>query len=130
MTVGYAPYYGATYSPATTPPPLVRVQAPPRVLAWPFRFSAGQAATVEQDSEADLSQQVALVLLTRRGERPLAPAFGLDDPTNRSVDAGEITAAVAAGVPGITVTDVQVRPESASTVKVDVNYARSSGDQS
>jgi len=50
-------------------------------LAWPFRMAGGRLATVEQDTIEDVQQNVRSYLATTRGERPLAPDFGLEDPT-------------------------------------------------
>lgn len=52
-------------------------------LAWPFRLPGrrGPLAQVEQDSIEDVQQNVYSYLATERGERPLSPDFGLDDPT-------------------------------------------------
>ena len=50
-------------------------------LAWPFRLSGRRLAAVEQDGLDDVTQNVRSYLATVRGERPLSPDFGLDDPT-------------------------------------------------
>lgn len=47
----------------------------------PFRFTAGHAAVVEQDSSDDISNCVDAVLLTRIGSRVEMPEFGIPDPT-------------------------------------------------
>jgi hypothetical protein len=50
-------------------------------LAWPFAMSGRSLATVEQDSIEDVQQNVRSYFSTARGERPLSPDFGLEDPT-------------------------------------------------
>lgn len=50
-------------------------------LAWPFRFAGRRLAQVEQDSIEDLQQSVHAYLATPRGDRPLSPNFGAEDPT-------------------------------------------------
>ncbi len=50
-------------------------------LAWPFRLVGRRLGTVEQDSIEDVQQNVYSYLATERGERPLSPDFGLEDPT-------------------------------------------------
>ena len=50
-------------------------------LAWPFRAAGPTLAQVEQDSIEDVQQSVRSYLATEKGERPLSPDFGLDDPT-------------------------------------------------
>lgn len=50
-------------------------------LAWPFRMAGHRLAQVEQNSIEDVQQSVRSYLSTVRGERPLSPDFGLEDPT-------------------------------------------------
>jgi phage baseplate assembly protein W len=50
-------------------------------LAWPFKMAGRALAQVEQDSIEDVRQNVYAFLATTKGERPLSPDFGLDDPT-------------------------------------------------
>jgi hypothetical protein len=62
-------------------------------LAWPFRMSGQRLATVEQDSIEDVEQNVRAYLSTAKGDRPLSPDFGLDDPTfSRSVSGERLAA--------------------------------------
>jgi len=74
------------------PPPVVdiptevsralRAPADPQHLAWPLRLLRnGTFATVEQESDAELLQNAALVLATSPGSRPGLPTFGFRDPT-------------------------------------------------
>jgi hypothetical protein len=37
-------------------------------------------AVVEQDSDKDIENQIAVALYTRPGERPQSPTFGISDP--------------------------------------------------
>lgn len=55
---------------------------PPR-LAIPLRFAAGRAATVEQDSDADVLQCVETIARYRVGQRPELPEFGIPDQSHR-----------------------------------------------
>lgn len=53
----------------------------PRLIAFPFQLdTTGSVATVEQDSAAEIDQQIALAMLTRPGERIQSPTFGVADP--------------------------------------------------
>lgn len=84
------------------------------VLAFPFRLdSSGGAALVVQGSEAHLAQQAFQFVNTRPGQLPLAPLYGLDDPTFRVVDKGEIITGLAVFHPEIDVVDVDVRAADA-----------------
>lgn len=49
-------------------------------FAFPFRFgSNGAAQVVEQDTHAEIEQNVKVLVLTERGERLEVPDFGIDD---------------------------------------------------
>ncbi|NGZ99388.1 hypothetical protein G5V59_00170 [Nocardioides sp. W3-2-3] len=52
----------------------------PEHLAFPIAVTSQGLATVEQDSDADIRQSVALLLNTRPGERRSEPNYGLPDP--------------------------------------------------
>ena len=50
-----------------------------QVLAYPLRLSGENSlATVDDETEAFFAQEIALLVLTEPGERPLVPDFGLD----------------------------------------------------
>lgn len=60
-------------------------------LAFPIRVTGrGVLATVEQDSEADIAQSVALLLDTRPSERRSVPDYGLPDPVFGGLDVAEV----------------------------------------
>jgi len=53
----------------------------PRLISFPFAIDAtGAVATVEQNSDAEVEQQLAVAMLTRPGERIVVPSFGVADP--------------------------------------------------
>jgi phage baseplate assembly protein W len=94
------------------------------VLSFPFRVtSTGQIATVLQLSDADVAQKIASLLQTELGELPLAPHFGVADPTFRDVTPTEIQAAVAAFFPEVIIDGITVgvdgRGESAIEIFFD-----------
>lgn len=65
-------------------------------LAVPFRIVGQAAAVVEQDTDADVHQNVRVILATKLDGRPVVPRFGISDPTFRyGVDPEEIRQAVA-----------------------------------
>jgi hypothetical protein len=54
---------------------------PTPLLSYPFRLTAaGSVQTVEEGSDEQLAQELAVAVLTRQGERTLVPAFGVADP--------------------------------------------------
>lgn len=78
-----------------------------RILSYPFRLSgAGVAATVEQNSDPGEVEQIAALLLTRLGERPLVPDFGIRDPAFAGVDTSEMVAALNRWGPPVRLTDI------------------------
>lgn len=65
----------------------------PRTLSWPLRLNPnGSYATVEQGSDDADREQLAQLILTRPGERPLIPGYGLTDPAFAGFDASELAA--------------------------------------
>jgi hypothetical protein len=53
-----------------------------QLLAFPFRLGPNRTvATVDQDTPDADGQQVAVLVLTLKGERPLVPGFGITDPS-------------------------------------------------
>lgn len=93
------------------------------ILSHPFRLTpSGQVATVFQDTPEANAEQVAILALTKTGERPLVPAFGITDPAFRRVEPAELAAGVAAYGPPVTLRRVDVRPLNDSTTAVDVEF--------
>jgi hypothetical protein len=57
------------------------MQTMPRLISFPFRIDAtGAVATVEQNSDPEVEEQLAVAMLTRPGERIVVPTFGVLDP--------------------------------------------------
>ncbi|XBB66872.1 GPW/gp25 family protein [Nocardioides sp. WV_118_6] len=66
----------------------------PDHLAFPLAVTRQGLATVEQDSDADLVQSVALLLNTRPGERRSLPDYGLPDPVFGHLAHSDVVAVV------------------------------------
>lgn len=64
-------------------------------MAHPFRLAGTHVATVDEGSEQAVAQAIAVLTATRRGERPLVPAFGVTDPVFDRIDLAEINAGLA-----------------------------------
>lgn len=95
----------------------------PDALAFPFRFDpSGHVATVDADSPAGHAQHLGLLILTRRGERDLAPSFGVPDPQFDQLDPATINAATALYGPPVTVTDVDALVLSPTRQHVTLTY--------
>lgn len=94
------------------------------ILSHPFRLGpGGQAVTVDQDSDAGHAEQLAVLVMTRRGERPLALDFGLPDPAFRGIEPGELTAAVDRWGPPVLLASIDTTTVDASRVAVRVAFA-------
>lgn len=77
------------------------------ILSHPFRLEPnGTAATVEDGTPEAFDEALAVMALTRKGERVLVPEFGITDPPGLGIDAGELTAGVALFGPDVTIVDV------------------------
>lgn len=94
-----------------------------RILSHPFRLAInGTIATVEQQSEAADTEQLAIVALTVLGERPLAPGFGISDPTYATVEPGEVVASAAVYGPAVTIRTIDIRDDGELTQLVDIAF--------
>jgi phage baseplate assembly protein W len=92
-------------------------------LAWPFRMGSGALAQVEQDSIEDVQQNVYSYLSTEKGERPLSPDFGLDDPTfGPGVNTARLAHQIMEAEDGrAVVTVIATGPDGDGRVAVDVH---------
>lgn len=88
-------------------------------LRVPLQVVAGHLAVVEQDSEDELAQSVAVVLGTLRGERPVVPGFGITDQGFQEPRAAELVAAVEANEPRVRVLRVDGPPGVETVTFVD-----------
>lgn len=88
------------------------------ILSHPFRLAGdGSVATVEDLSPDAVSEAIAVLLLTRRGEHEMAPGFGTTDPTFAGVDRDELGAQLDAyGPDGVTITDLTSKPVNDTTI--------------
>ena len=96
-----------------------------QLLSHPFRLRPnGHVATVEQGTDEANAEQLALLILTRQGERDLAGGFGISDPAfSGGFDPAEIVAGIAAFGPDITIDDVTLEPIDDATLDVTVRYS-------
>lgn len=95
-------------------------------LAWPFRMGDRRLAVVEQDTLADVQQNVRAFLHTSRGERTLSPDFGLEDPTfGPGLDVVRVAAEIqeAEDRAAVTVTATPIDPTGRVAVNVSVELA-------
>lgn len=94
-----------------------------RIISHPFRLDAGgNVATVEQDTDTADAEQIAVLAMTRAGERPMVPGFGLTDPAFSGLNPGELVAGVKAWGPPVVIGDVTARPADDATELVTVEF--------
>lgn len=97
-------------------------------LALPLLVGpTGSFNTVQQDSEAEVEQSVAVLLGTMKGERVVAPDYGVTDPTFAFVDPNELVQTCAQWEPraAVAVTSSPT-PSGAPAVVVKVALANPS----
>lgn len=97
------------------------------MLAFPFRIQAnGRAALVGDESDESDAQQIAFLLMTRVGERPLNPEYGTPDPTfdTTGVSEADIAAQVAAMGPPVDLTGVSLTPTADGLATVEITFSR------
>jgi hypothetical protein len=79
---------------------------------WDFPFAlgpGGSVAVVDQNSDRDVENQLAVAVLTRPGERATVPTFGIADPAFSGWEAPALSRHVLDFGPAVDVTSVRVR---------------------
>ena len=86
-------------------------------------MSGGIVATVEQTSDQANAEQLAVLVLTRKGERVLVPDFGITDPAFTGVSLTDISLGVTLFGPPVTLEDIDIRFGGPTTQNVTVTFA-------
>lgn len=95
-----------------------------QLLSHPFRLLPnGDVATIDEDSDEANAEQIAILLLTRIGERELVGGFGTSDPAFAGVDPSEIASGIAAYGPPVSLDDVEVVAVDDATIDVTVRFS-------
>lgn len=93
------------------------------LIAYPFRLSpSGSVVTVEEGTDEQYAQELAVAVLTRTGERPLVPDFGIDDPVFIGFDAEALRLHIDLFGPPVDVNDVAIRYVDATTQSVVIEF--------
>ena len=93
------------------------------LLAHPFTIGANRSAvTVLDGSDEANTQGIAVLALTRKGERVLVPTFGVTDPVFDELDVAELNVGLATFGPDVTVTAITVTPTSDRAARVELTY--------
>lgn len=97
-----------------------------RVLSHPMRLdNVGSMVTIDDGSDRHAAELAGVIIATVTAERPLAPEYGLPDPTASGVSADVVAAAVSRCEPELDVisTTVTAGTENTSTVQLSVTWA-------
>lgn len=96
-----------------------------RTLSHPLRLdNSGALVGIDQGSDRHAAELAGVVIATGKGERPLAPTYGLADPTSSGVSSAIVAAAVARCEPDLKVTAATVTgSDTAATVQLSVTWA-------
>jgi hypothetical protein len=86
------------------------------LLSHPFRVTgAGRAATVSQESDEAAAEGLGRLILTRIGERPLVPGYGIPDPTFAGLNIAALSSALIRYGPPVRIAGVETaRPDDAT----------------
>lgn len=98
------------------------------MISFPLRLdSSGGVITVDDYSARAAAEIAGHVIACRRGERPLAPSYGLPDPSVIGIDASVVAGAIASCEPEVRALQVSIDPASSdrSRVQVDVEWSQS-----
>lgn len=97
----------------------------PRLISFPFRLDAnGAVATVDQGSDAEIEEQIAVAMLVRPGERITVPTFGVNDPAFNGFLLSALIRQVTDFGPRVTIENVSVDRLTEGREQVVVKWAR------
>lgn len=96
-----------------------------RLISFPFRLDpTGSVATVEQDGDAEIGEQIALAMLVHPGERIQAPTFGVRDAAFVGFELGALQRHLNDFGPQVEVTTVSVDRAASTTERVEISWRR------
>jgi len=96
-----------------------------RVISFPFRLdTTGAVATVEQNSDQEIEEEIALAMLVRPGERIQCPTFGVADPAYSGFVLGALQRHLIDFGPDIQVIEVGQSVLSDGREQITVAWAR------
>lgn len=94
------------------------------LISHPFRLEAnGGIATVVDGTDDAYAEGIAVLVLTRKGERPLVPDFGMTEPTFDDVDLAELNVALDDFGPPVEVADAAIDHPDDRTEAVVLTFA-------
>lgn len=96
------------------------------IIAFPFRYAPnGELVTIPDGSDAEINQHIAMLLLTRVGERMLVPQFGIPDPAFAGIDMSDVQAGLNTfGPAGITVRELDPEDFTDDKSRIRIGWDR------
>lgn len=82
----------------------------------------GSFVTVEQGTDIDAREQIAVICLTRPAERPVTPGFGTSDPAFTGFRGTELVARLAQWGPPVTIDSIDIEPLTDSVQRVEIEF--------
>lgn len=96
-----------------------------RLISFPFRLDpTGSVATVEQDGDADIGEQIALAMLTHPGERIQVPTFGVRDAAFIGFEVGALQRHLDDFGPNVEVSSVSLSYTAADKERAEISWIR------
>lgn len=93
------------------------------LISHPFRLEAnGDVATVVDGTEEAAAEGIAILCLTRQGERDLVPEYGVTDPVFDELNLAEVNVGLTDFGPNVTVTGVVVTYPNDRTERVELAF--------
>lgn len=93
------------------------------LLSHPFRLEPnGSVATVEDGTDEAHAEGLAILALTRRGERTLVPEFGIPDPLFDEVTMADLNVGLLDYGPPIEVTDLTTTEVTDTLERITITF--------
>lgn len=92
------------------------------LISHPFRLVGGSIASVPQGSDDSIAELVAVLLLTRRGERQMVPMFGVTDPAFQTYDQSDVQLGIDLFGPAVELQGVDLTFPTDATQEAVIRY--------
>lgn len=92
------------------------------LLAYPMRLDGTSFATVEDGTEDQYAQMLAMMISTDTEERQLAPEYGIGDPTFGQFSRAELEAKIADFGPPVVIDEFEVVQRPGDKVQVNFTF--------
>jgi hypothetical protein len=100
----------------------------PRLLSFPFRLDgSGSMASVDQGSDTEIEEKIAIGMLTRPGERITVPTFGVNDPSFNGFMLPALTRHCLDFGPDVNIRTVSINRLTEGREQVVIDWERSDG---